>query len=94
MMGKKERTAAPFFWGLGSPNKQKCEDATSGRSSVFRENIFFSIAFQHSQNRIMARFIPWENRTIINYPIADNLLIRISRPQNQTEYARTPEIVI
>ncbi len=39
MMGKEERTAAPFFWGLGSPNKQKCEDAASGRSSLFRKSI-------------------------------------------------------
>lgn len=38
MMGKKERTAAPFLWGLGPPNKQKREDAASGRSSVFRKS--------------------------------------------------------
>lgn len=48
MMGKKERTAAPFLWGLGSPNKQKHEDAASGRSSVFRKSICFSIACQGS----------------------------------------------
>lgn len=38
MMGKKERTAAPFLWGLGPPNKQKREDAASGRSSAFRKS--------------------------------------------------------
>ena len=38
MMGKKERTAAPLLWGLGPPNKQKREDAASGRSSIFRKS--------------------------------------------------------
>lgn len=37
MMEKKERTAAPSLWGLGSPNKQKREDAACGKSSVFSE---------------------------------------------------------
>jgi hypothetical protein len=53
MMGKKERTAAPFLWGLGSPNKQKREDAASGRSSVFRKSICFSIACQRQTSHII-----------------------------------------
>lgn len=46
MIEKKERTAAPFLWGLGSPGKQKCENAASDRSGVFRKSICFPIACQ------------------------------------------------
>ncbi|HCR44327.1 MAG TPA: hypothetical protein DIV41_07065 [Ruminococcaceae bacterium] len=49
MMGKKERTAAPFLWGLGPPNKQKREDAASGRSSVFREKYMLFHCLPRSQ---------------------------------------------